>query len=130
MGATKMEEMSWRITPMTVLPDIAQAYEQYTEIGFVPVAINVPGCHVLRAGDSYIVLASTECLEADYKPETVARLAGRTVPYIYVRSLDAAKAKLGEKAKVLEQVSTGRFTVEALMERAGNLMILAQQTQA
>lgn len=114
---------------MTVLPDTAAVYEQYIELGFTPIEINIPGCLALRAGDSYLVLASTECIAADYKPDSVALLTGRTVPYIYVRSLDAAKTKLAEEAKLLDEVATSRNTVEALVERNGQLLILAQQTK-
>lgn len=125
-----MDEMSWRITPMTILTDTSELYQQYIDIGFAPIEINVPGCLALRAGDSYLVLATTECLAADYKPESVSLLTGRTVPYIYVRSLEAAKERLAEEVQLLDEVSTSRNTVEALVERNGQLLILAQQTQA
>lgn len=125
-----MDEISWRVTPMTVLPDTDSAYQMYVDIGFVSVDINVPGCKVLRAGDSYVVLATTECLAADYQPELVKRLVGQTVPYIYVRSLETAKVRLGENAVLLDEVTTGRKTVEALMERDGRLLILVQQMAA
>lgn len=112
---------------MTVLPDTDPAYGMYMDIGFAAVNLNVPGCKVLRAGDSYLVLATTECLAADYKPESVKRLTGQTIPYIYVRSLETAKMRLGENAILLDQVTTARNTTEALMERDGCLLILVQQ---
>lgn len=124
-----MEEVSWRITPMTVLADISQIHKQYLSLGFVEININVSGCIALRTGDSYLILASTECLARDFKETSVARLTGRTIPYIYVRSLEAAKAALSEDATVLDEVVTERNTIEALIQDSGQMMILAQQTR-
>lgn len=124
-----MEEVSWRITPMTILNDTAPLHSQYLRLGFSEVDIKVAGCVALRAGDSYLILASTECLARDFKESSVARLSGRTIAYVYVRSLEAAKAALSEEANILDEVVTDRNTIELLVQDNGQMMILAQQTR-
>jgi hypothetical protein len=116
-----------RVIPLTVLSDADTARQRYLALGFVPVDVPIPDCHVLRAGDSYAALVSVEGLARSFKPSTVAELAGTTVPYVYVSSIDAAKLSLASDAVVMDEATTDRGTRELVVKVSGERMILAQQ---
>jgi len=122
-----MDADPYRIISLVVLPDPVAYQKRCLEMGFSSVEINVPGCLVLRAGDSYLALATVESMAANYGPESMASLVGRATPYVYVPSLDAAKERLGENAVVRDEVVSNRGTREALVELEGQRMIIAQQ---
>lgn len=122
-----MDTDPYRIISLIVLPDPVAYQKRCLEMGFSSVEINVPGCLVLRAGDSYLALATAESMAANYGPESMASLVGRATPYVYVPSLDASKERLGENAVVRDEVVSNRGTREALVEFEGQRMIIAQQ---
>jgi hypothetical protein len=120
-----MDDLVRRVTPLTVLPDIVAATEQYHQLGFALVETEDPGCVGLRAGDTYLLLATSAHMAEDFPPATVERLIGRTIPYIHVQSLTAAKDRLPASAAV--QTSGRSGTSEILVEQDGQYIILAEK---
>lgn len=117
----------YRVISLMVLPDTAAFYQRCVSVGFSPVDVSVPGCSVLRAGDSYLALATLDSMMETYSAELTISLVGHATPYVYVPALDAAKTRLGDGARVLAEGMTVRGTREALVELDGQRMILAQQ---
>lgn len=122
-----MQEQVRRVTPLTVLPDIGVTVQQYLDLGFKPVDTGNPGCVGLRAGETYLLLATQAFMERQFRPWTVALLVNRTTPYIYVASLDEAKAKLSPMAAVVEQSSVRDGSREAVIETDGQYFLLAEK---
>ena len=116
-----------RVTPMMILPDIAPALNRYEALGFERVESGDPGCLGLRAGQTAVILASTAFIRGDFGPAHASRLAGRTVNYIHVASVDGARRGLSPAAVILEDVRTRGGTRELLVEDGGDLFILAEQ---
>ncbi|MDR3437835.1 helix-turn-helix transcriptional regulator [Telmatospirillum sp.] len=116
-----------RITPLTVLPDIIPTLRHYQALGFSLIETEEPGCVGLRAGNTHLILITTDFMSADYDQTTVALLEGRTIPYIYVQSVGVARERFSESATVVEQVTTRAGTIEALMERDHQYLILAEK---
>ena len=122
-----MDGQARRVTPLTVLADISVAVQQYRDLGFEPVETGTPDCVGLRAGQTYLLLATQAFMERQFRPWTVALLVDRTTPYIYVASLDAAKASLSATAAIVEQAQAREGTREALVESDGQYFILAEK---
>ena len=122
-----MDGQARRVTPLTVLADISVAVQQYRDLGFEPVETGTPDCVGLRAGQTYLLLATQAFMERQFRPWTVAPLVDRTTPYIYVASLDAAKASLSATAAIVEQAQAREGTREALVESDGQYFILAEK---
>ena len=122
-----MEDQVRRVTPLTVLPDITLAVEQYLALGFDLVESGTPDWVGLRAGQTLLLLASQACMERQFRPWTVALLLERTTPYIYVASLDEAKARLAPTAAVVEQSPPRDGVREALIETDGHYFLLAEK---
>ncbi len=122
-----MDERVRRVTPLTVLPDISATVQQYLDLGFEPVETGTPDCVGLRAGQTYLLLATQAFMERQFRPWTVALLVNRTTPYIYVASLDAAKASLSPTAAIVEQALAQEGTREAVVETEGQYVILAEK---
>ena len=122
-----MHRLALRVSPLTVLADVAAARRQFQALGFEPVETGLPGCVGLQAGGSYLILASRAHLAQDFP--LGARLVedGQTLPYIHVASLAEACRALPAGAVVLERVETRAGTQEALVEQDGRLMILAER---
>lgn len=124
-----MGESVLRVSPLTVMEDIGPALSRCRGLGFAVVETEDPGCVGLRAGDSYLILATVAPMARQFRPGTVERLAGRTTPYLHVRSLDRMLARLPESAVVVERVVTPFGTVEALVEDGGDRMLLAERLE-
>jgi len=105
----------------------APAVEQYLALGFTAVETGSPDCVGLRAGGTYLILVSADYMAGDFQPATVARLVGRTVPYIYVSSVAAAKERLSAAAFIVEQVVTRGGTMEAVVEQGHQYLLLAEK---
>lgn len=114
-----------QVTPLTILPDTAQALIQYVEFGFTKIETDVAECVGLKAGNTYLILATADFMAGDFKLETVAPLVGKTIPYIYVRSMAEAKEKLAPASQVVEIVGTRMGTTEAVVVQGDQRMILA-----
>ena len=121
------EQLVRRVTPMTVMEDIALTLQQYLDLGFQTVETGNPECVGLRAGQTYLLLASQAYMERLFRPWTVALLVNRTTPYIYVESLDEAKARLSPMAAVVEQSAVRDGSREAVIETDGQYFLLAEK---
>jgi hypothetical protein len=122
-----MRNQILRVTPLMVVADLNAAAQHFCTLGFEPVETREAGVIGLQAGSSQMILASVEHMEMDFRPMTVATIAGRTVPYIYVRSMTAAMANLPEGVIVIEKANTHCGTVEAVIGDAGNFRILVEE---
>lgn len=116
-----------RVTPMTVLADIAPSLRGYRALGFSVIETGDPGCVGLKAGHSALILAAMEFLAGDFREASITPLEGRTIPYIWVESVAGAKSLLPDPAIVVEQVATRAGTVEALVKQGGRYSILAEK---
>jgi hypothetical protein len=112
---------------MMVLPDFTSALRRYEALGFERVETGDAGCLGLRAGQTAVILASTAFIRGDFGPAHASRLAGRTVNYIHVSSVDDARRGLSAAAVILEDIQTRGGTRELLVEDDGDLFILAEQ---
>ena len=119
-----------RVTPLTVMADIGLTLQQYLDLGFQQVDTGNPQCVGLRAGQTYLLLASQAYMERMFRPWTVALLVDRTTPYIYVESLDEAKARLSPMAAVVEQSAVRDGSREAVIETDGQYFLLAEKVTA
>ena len=125
-GAQPQDALVRRITPLTVLPRIDEVVAAHLELGFSRVESGHPGCVGLAAGGTYHILATVDFMQDDFRPETVGPLIGKTLPYIYVRSLAEAQDRLGG-AVVLEMAVTRGGTLEAVVQQHGRHSILAER---
>jgi hypothetical protein len=115
-----------RVTPMMVLADITPALSRYEALGFERVESGDAGCVGLRAGQTSVILASVGFVRGDFGPAHASRLAGRTINYIHVSSVDHARGGLSSGAVILEDVQTRGGTRELLVDD-GELFILAEK---
>ncbi|MGE3269564.1 MAG: hypothetical protein AB7P40_12515 [Chloroflexota bacterium] len=116
-----------RITPLVVLPDIAPTLSRYEALGFERVESGDAGCVGLKAGDTALILASVAFMNSDYDAVLTDRLAGHTIPYIHVDSVQQASSRLASVATVLQDVWTRGGTRELLVEDGDDLFILAEK---
>lgn len=124
------DELARRVTPLTVVADLAETVATYVALGFEPVESGDAGCVGLRAGPTYHVVATKSYMERQFSPLTVALLLDRTTPYVYVSSLDEAKARLSPMAAIVEQAAPGDGVREAVVETGGQLLVLAEKVPA
>ncbi|WP_353860731.1 helix-turn-helix transcriptional regulator [Azospirillum formosense] len=115
--------MARRVTPLTILPNIAPSLARYRSLRFALIETEDPGCVGLRAGPSQMILCSTAFMAGDFQSGSLAALEGWTIPYIWVESVDRAKDAY---ARLAELVTTRAGTREALVEDAGEWAILAE----
>lgn len=122
-----MDMLVRRVTPLTILPDIGKLARQYRDLGFTLIDTGAPGCIGLQAGETYLILASEAHMNGDFEAASVAKLSGRTLPYIHVRDIDAALDLLPIGSQVLSRANTRGGTLEAVVEQDGQYMIFAQR---
>lgn len=121
-----MDDLVRRVSPMMILPDIGPVLQQYLALGFEAVEGGDADCVGLRAGKTYLILASTAMLQRSFKASTVAPLVGATLPYIYVASLTEAATRLDASAQLVEAVEAEGVR-EAVVVQHGQFMILAEK---
>jgi transcriptional regulator with XRE-family HTH domain len=129
-GQTNASTVVRRVTPLTVLADISLTVQQHLALGFSLVETGDPACVGLRAGNTYLILATREFMAGDFQRASVDLLTGRTVHYIYVESVDAARKRLCPQSLIIDQATTRGGTLEALVEHDGQYMILAEKVAA
>ena len=117
-----------RVTPLTVLPEIGPTLRRYLALGFEPVATDDPGCVGLRAGTTAVILASAAFMAGDFAAAHVSSLAGRTITYVHVASVDEVTARLPTTTRIVQDVRTRGGTREVLVEDSGDHLILAETT--
>lgn len=114
-----------RVTPLTILPDIGPSLARYRRLGFTSMETDDPGCVGLRAGSTHLILCTTAFMARDFQTANVAPLAGRTIPYVWVESLEAATEAFAGTVKVVVERAAMR---EALVGDGGHWAILAETT--
>jgi hypothetical protein len=77
-----MNNMVQRVTPLTVLTDIKPSLSRYRGLGFDVVDTGDPGCVGLRAGDTYLILATVQHMAGQFPSAVVQRLTDQTTPYL------------------------------------------------
>lgn len=121
-----MELKPKRVTPLTVLPDIADAVRRYEALGFERVPGNAPpGLVGFLAGKTGVMVATTAFMALELGKDLAARLEGQTVTYVYVESVDQSFTALPIGAKVLNDIVLGN-TRELLVEDDAGFLILAE----
>jgi transcriptional regulator with XRE-family HTH domain len=130
MTGNAMDSLVKRITPMTVLADIAPSLRDYRALGFSIIETGDPGCVGLKAGASAPILAALEFMAGDFEVSSVAPLEGRTIPYIWVKSIAAAKSLFPDQATVVEQAVTRVGMLEALVKQGSQYSIFAEKCGA
>jgi hypothetical protein len=116
-----------RVTPMMVLADITPALARYEALGFERVETGDAGCIGLRAGETAVILASTSFVRSDFGAANASRLAGQTINYLHVASVDEVRRGLAPSAMILQDARTRGGTRELLVDDSGDLFILAEK---
>lgn len=116
-----------RVTPLTVAYDIAPFAARYAALGFEKIETESDGCFGVKVGDSHMIFAATAHMAGQFRADTAQRLTGRTTPYIYVRSIAAAAARLPRDARVIDQAALPYGVTEAVVEHGGDCFILAEK---
>lgn len=111
-----------RITPLTILNDIGAVQRLYETLGLELVTTDSPDCVGLRAENTRLILCSTGLMQSGYG-DAAGDLAGKTIPYIWVRSLDREKRAY---SVAIDKVDAGDGVREALVEAHGQWAILAE----
>jgi len=124
-----MDNLAFRVTPLTISDDIEPMVRHYRSLGFLPVETGDGGCVGMRAGTSHVILVSADFLKGDFSSKVVDRLAGKTIPYVHVRCLSTAILRLSTTSHVIEQVTTRGGTEEAVIEDNGHYQILAERPE-
>lgn len=119
------EDLPRRVSPMMVLPDIRPVVRQYVALGFEPVNPD-SDCVGLRAGKTFLIVVSVKLMERYFKRSTVAPLVGTTFPYVYVASLEEAKARLDASAMIVEEAENEGVR-EAVVVQHGQFLMLAEK---
>jgi hypothetical protein len=119
-------EPARRATQMFVMTDITSAIERYERLGFARIPTEDEGCIGMLAGSTGVILVTTEFIEGDLGTENAETISGRTINYVWVRSVDRAKESLPPGAIVLNDVVTRIGTRELLVDDDGDLLILAE----
>lgn len=114
-----------RTTPLTILPDIAPSLDRFRCMGFGVIETDNLGCLGVVAGSSYHILCSQAFMACDYPADIIAPLVGKTIPYIWVSSLEAASHVWDQ---VVHRTATFGGTREALVEASDQWAILAETT--
>ena len=124
-GGTNSDSLIKRVTPLTILTNIGPALSQYLELGFTHIETGDAECVGLGAGSTYLILATANFMAGDFRVKTVSPLVGRTIPYIYVRSIAEAKESLDQESNIIEMVNTRAGTTEAVVMCEDQHLILA-----
>lgn len=112
-----------RVTPLTILDAIDDARALHESLGFAVIETNDPGCIGVRAGTTHLILCTVAFLRGDFSNADLEPLVGRTIPYIWVRSLEVSKPAYSNR---IDEVLTRNGTREALVEHRGQWAILAE----
>lgn len=115
-----------RVSPMMVLPEIGEAVARWSAMGFSVTESGDPECVGMAAGNTCLLLVGRRLAEREYGSAVASQLEGETVPYVYVRSLDAALATVAPES-VLTVAETSYGTREAVVASAGSLSILVEK---
>lgn len=112
-----------RVTPLAIAGDLAAARRLYAGLGFTAIETENPDCVGMRAGATAMILCTPGFLRGDFARTDFEPLVGRTLPYLWVQSVEAASAVY---SRVVEDVHTRGGTREALVDQDGQWAILAE----
>ena len=113
-----------RITPLTILLDIAPSLDRFRRMGFGVIETGNCGCVGVVAGVSYHILCSQAFMACHYPADIIAPLAGKTIPYIWVFSLEEASRAWGQ---IVHRTVTCGGTREALVGASGQWAVLVEK---
>jgi transcriptional regulator with XRE-family HTH domain len=116
-----------RITPLTVLADIAPTVDRFRRMGFGAIETEHAGCVGVVAGNSHHLLCSRAFMVGDWPADIVAPLVGHTIPYIWVSSLESASQAWDF---VVHRIVTDHGTREALVQAGDGCAILAETVES
>lgn len=121
-GLTAAESAVRRVTPITILDDISVAVDRYRHLGFSLIETDAPGCVGLKAGATYLIFCTRAELAKSVDASCLDAITGKTLPYIWVRSVDEAKTHFDD---VCADVMTPAGVREAVVCTNGEWAILA-----
>jgi hypothetical protein len=112
-----------RVSVVHVADDVQLAGDVYRSLGFSAVPQDEADCAGwLCADGSGVIVTATAMIARTFGADVAGELSGKSIPYIYVRDLKAARAGIGDAA-VIEYVY-GKVT-ELLVRTPGGTFILA-----
>lgn len=114
-----------RNTPLSILSDIVPSLDQFRRMGFGVIETDNFNCVGVVAGNSYHILCSQAFMASSYPADIVATLVGKTIPYIWVSSLEAVSHAWDQI--IFRTVACGGVR-EALVETSNHWAILAETT--
>lgn len=112
-----------RITPLMILHDLSAIRSFHEGLGFAVTETGDPDCIGLRAGNTALILCSLDFMRGDYRHADLDTLAGQTIPYIWLDTLDSVR---GMDITAIEEVVTRSGTREIMAEIRGQRLILAE----
>jgi hypothetical protein len=116
-----------RITPLTVREDISGDVRSWLRLGCGQNGTGDDGNFIgITTGSTHWLLVSRKSMEADFGAEATAPLVGRTIPYVYVRSIEAALALWPDAGQIRWGDTEYAGTRELLITHHGETLILAE----
>jgi transcriptional regulator with XRE-family HTH domain len=112
-----------RSTPLSILADIVPTLDRFRTMGFGVIETDDPGCVGLVAGRSHNLLCSDAFMRRDYPAHLITSLLGKTIPYVWVSSLENACRAW---SRVAHRTETDHGTREALVQAGDEWAILAE----
>jgi len=113
-----------RISVVHVADDVERTGELYRSLGFSAVPQDDSDCAGWLSDDgSGVIVTATAMIARTFGADVAGELSGKSIPYIYVLDLKAARAGIGDAAAVCEYVY-GNVT-EILIRMPGSTFILA-----
>jgi hypothetical protein len=118
-----------KITPVQIVEDVDAAAETFATLGFQPVKAEQGGmCTGWQADNgSHVVVAARALIAEEFGEEVASHVSNRALSYVYVESVPDAIEDLGDSCTILGQTVTSYGTVEAIVETAGGIMIIAER---
>ena len=119
------------IQPMQVVDDMDAAADAFAALGFVPVSTGT-GCPCTgwqAENGSSVVVTARALIAQEFGEAVAAQAANRALSYVFVECLPDALDELGDNAQVLATTVTSYGTVEAIVETAGGMMLIAERLE-
>jgi transcriptional regulator with XRE-family HTH domain len=120
---TSAEGAVRRSTPLSILADIVPTLDRFRAMGFGVIETEDPGCVGVVAGSSHQLLCSRAFMIRYYPAHLITPLLGKTIPYVWVSSLENACRAW---SRVAHRTETDHGTREALVQAGDEWAILAE----
>jgi transcriptional regulator with XRE-family HTH domain len=117
-----------RVTPLSIVSQIEPVLRAYLAMGFAKVPTEHDGCVGVKAGETHLILATAQFLVSEFGGAAIRSLAGNTIPYVYVESIERARGTLPRSARTIGEVWTHYRTREALIRFRKHHFILAEKS--